>query len=158
MLKRLPQSEGMTVFSLLFSVIFIAGGAYLGYKHIDQFKKVEKIRTEALDLNNLYVKENIPNTLKVSVSLEHKGETFSATSNIVLKNTSDITIDKLILNLNKGLKISSLKVEGEELQFVRKHHLILVNNKINIEPGAESKVEISYEGTIDEAFCYLDID
>jgi len=50
LLKRLPQSDSMTIFSLLFGIIFIAGGAYLGYQHINQFKQSEKLRENIIAL------------------------------------------------------------------------------------------------------------
>jgi hypothetical protein len=158
MLKRLPQSESTTVFSLIFSIVFIVIGIYLGYGHIHQFKKTATIRTEAVDLNNKYVKGNFPNTLKESISLEHKGNVIVVKSTLVLKNNSESTISNLVLSLNNGLKVTSLKIEGKETPFVRDLHLILVNNQVEIQPGAEINVEVEYEGTIDEAFCYLDID
>src|SRR5665811_429466 len=57
MLKRLPQSESMTIFSLIFSVIFIGAGSFLAYTHIHTFKLKEQLRADAIELNNKYVNE-----------------------------------------------------------------------------------------------------
>ncbi|NQU86259.1 MAG: ABC transporter permease, partial [Mariniphaga sp.] len=158
LLKRLPQSERMTVFSLVISIVFIAGGGYLGFNHINQFKKTENIRAEAIELNNKYVKENILDVSKIAILLEHKGEIIAVNSSLQLINNSDTEVNKLVISLNSGLNITSLKVGGNETPFLREHHLIVVSDRIDIEPGAEAQVEIIYEGTIDEAFCYLDIE
>ncbi|MBT6007554.1 MAG: xanthan lyase, partial [Prolixibacteraceae bacterium] len=158
LLKRLPQSDTMTIFSLIFGVAFFAGGGYLAYDHINNFKKTEKFRTEVVELNNKYVGENLPSTLNHSISVEHKAETIEATSKITLKNNLETNIDKLVLSLNSGLNVSSLKVNGSETQFLREQHLIIISDKINLNPEEEATVEIAYDGIINEALCFLDID
>lgn len=158
LLKRLPQSESMTIFSLIFAIIFIGGGSYLAYNHIHQFKLTDKLRTEVIELNNKYVKETLPITLSQSIALEHKGETIEVKTSLQLKNTSDQTLKKLIFSLNNGLKISEFKLNGTSVPFLREQHLIIVSNKVEIQPNEEVEVEFSYSGKINEALCYLDIE
>ncbi|MCF6332752.1 MAG: hypothetical protein L3J11_05655, partial [Draconibacterium sp.] len=158
LLKRLPQSKAMTYISLILSIAFISAGGYLAYDHINQFKQKEKLRIEVVDLNNKYVKETFPSTTDQSIELEHMGETIKVTSKIKLKNTTNKTIKKLIFSLNDGLKLNSLKLNGDETPFLREKHLIIVSGKVDLEPGDTSEVEFSYAGNIDEALCYLDID
>lgn len=157
MLKRLPQSESSTLFSLIFSVFFIVAGIYFGYNHINRFKVKEKVRAEAVEFNNKFVDVIAPKTEKVAVSLEHKGGVVAAKASMLLKNTTASPINKLVLSLNRGLKVSSLKIGGSEVPFDRNLHLIVANG-VDIQPGAEVNVALIYEGTIDEALCYLDID
>ncbi|HKI89805.1 MAG TPA: hypothetical protein VKA38_12320 [Draconibacterium sp.] len=158
LLKRLPQSESMTYFSLVFSIIFIGAGGYLAYNHIHHFKQVEQLRAEAIELNNKYVKEKTPSTISQSISLDHKGETIDVTSAMTVKNETNTDLKKLIFSLNDGLKISSLKLNGNEVPFQREHQLAIVSDNVNINPGEEAKVEFTYSGNIDESLCYLDID
>ena len=158
LLKRLPQSESMTWFSLVFSVIFIAAGGYLAYNHIHQFKQKEKLRTEVVELNNKYVKEKIPSTISQSVSLEHNGETIGVTSAMTVKNETNTVLKKLIFSLNDGLKISTLRLNGNEVPFLREHQLVIISDNVNINPGEDTNVTFTYAGTIDESLCYLDID
>ena len=158
LLKRLPQSESMTWFSLLFSLIFIGAGGYLAYNHIHQFKLTEQKRAYAVELNNKYVKEKIPSTISESIALQHNGETIGVTSALDVKNETNTALKKLVFSLNDGLKISSLKLNGNEVPFTREQHLVIVSNNVNINPGEEAKVTFTYAGKIDEALCYLDID
>lgn len=158
MLKRLPQSEAMTYISLILSILFIGIGGYLGYSHINTFKINENLRAEAIELNNKYVSVPVPEIVSNSISLEHKGKIISVSSTIKLKNTTAKELDKLIFSLNSGLEVKSLKLNGEEISYLREHHLVIINDNVDIAPGSEATIEVQYEGSINEALCYLDID
>lgn len=158
LLKRLPQSGVMTIFSLIFAIVLISGGGYLGYRHINDFRKTEDLRNKMVELNNQYVQEPVASILSHSVDLEHNGERISATSVLTIKNENSRPLDKLIFNLNDGLTVTGLKINGKETPFTREHHLIFAGNGIQLNPGSEAKVEITYSGKIDEALAYLDID
>ena len=158
LLRRLPQSEATTVFSLVFSIVFIAGGGYLAYRHIDKFVKIENFRNEAVALNNKYVGVIQPSTLSNAIFLEHKGESIIVKSEMVLKNETTGNINQLVFSLNDGLQIASLKLNGTESQFLRDKQLIVVSDKVNLEPGNGVKVEFTYAGSINEALCYLDVE
>ncbi len=158
LLKRLPQSETTTWISLLLSAIFVAAGGYLAYNHINKFKQTEIFRAEVVELNNKYVGVKTPSTISQSILIEHKPETIEATSSMTLKNETAEPIQKLIFNLNDGLQISSLKLNETETPFLREKHLVIVSDKVNLNPGTEIKIEFTYAGKINEALCYLDID
>ncbi len=158
LLKRLPQSIPMTYFSLVFSLIFIGGAGYLAFNHINSFKKTEALRAEIIDLNNQYVKEPLADVLSHDIVLDHNGESISVLSTMMLKNGSQQPLNKLIFSLNAGLEINDLKVNGKTSPFVRKNHLVIISDQINLQAGDSIKVEFSYKGTIDEGYCYLDID
>ena len=158
LLKRLPQSDSMTIFSLIFGIAFFAAGGYLGYSHITQFKTTEQLRNQLVELNNKYVDTNYPTTTKQSISLEHNGYQINVTSTMTLKNENGSDINKLIFNLNNGLEVSSLKWNGSEIPFLREYHLVVANENFNLAPGNEGTLEVKYAGTIDETSCYLDID
>lgn len=158
LLKRLPQSESSTFLSLVFAILFIAAGGYLGFNHINRFKQDARLREKVVELNNQYVKEKVPATIDHAIDLVHQGDSISATSKLLLRNDSDEPLHKLIFSLNDGLKISWLAVGGKEVPFTREYHLVMVTDNVSLLPGAETTVEISYSGKINEKLCYLDID
>lgn len=158
LLKRLPQSGGSKWFSLFFSIVFIAFGGYLAFNHIYKFKQTEKFRAEAVVLNNKYVNEPIPATLKQSIKLTHTGDEIAVKSLMEVENTTGTILKELLFSLNSGLKISELKLNGKPVSFERKKHLVIVSTQVNIQPNEKVKVEFTYSGKINEALCYLDID
>ncbi len=157
LLKRLPQSETMTWFSLLFAIVFLAAGGYFAWQHISQFKTNENIRNEAIALNNSYVKELLPSTLSHSLTVTHSGNSVDAVSKITVKNNKTNPLNKLIFSLNDGLAVQNFKYNGQDIPFERINHLIISEN-IELQPGQEAEVEMVYSGNINESLCYLDID
>ncbi|WP_346858925.1 hypothetical protein [uncultured Draconibacterium sp.] len=158
LLKRLPQSEAMTYFSLIFSIVFIGGAGYLAFNHINYFKHADQLREEIVQLNNKYVGETVPSVVANDLQVNHLGETIDVTSLLTITNDKQKPIDKLIFSLNVGLQMKSLKVNGKETKFIRDQHLILISDQVNFQPGDTSKVEFVYSGSIDETYCYLDIE
>ena len=158
LLKRLPQSEAMTWFSLVFATVFIAGAGYLGYQHIYTFKTNEKKRAEIVELNNKYVTEAIPNVTANKLEVDHLGENIKVNSAITITNDNQKPLTKLIFSLNGGLKINDLKVNGNSTPFLRDKHLVIVSEGVNVQPKDTAVVEMTYSGTIDETYCYLDIE
>lgn len=157
LLKRLPQSEAMTYFSLVFSIVFIAAGAFLAYDHVNTFKKNATLRAEAIALNNRYVDEPTPSTVSQKISVVHNADTIAVTTELTLNNDNPAPLNKLVFSLNDGLSVSRFKLNGGEKPFRREKHLIIVEN-IQIQPGEEFNVAIAYSGKINEALCYLDIE
>lgn len=158
LLKRLPQSEVMTYFSLIISLVFIAGASYLAYNHITQFKQTEKLRSDLIELNNKYVKEPVANISSNHIEIEHKGSNIAVVSDMLLRNQNNIPLEQLIFSLNAGLKITEVKVNGSASDFDRNKHLVFIKNVSPLQAGDSVKVTFSYEGKIDEAYCYLDVE
>jgi hypothetical protein len=157
LLKRLPQSESMTVFSLVFAIAFFVAGGYFGFRHISEFKSDGNLRNEAIALNNAYVDERFPSTRALNISLDHKGSILDVVSTITIANEGNEEISKLIFSLNNGLEVGTIKLNGQAIPFQRKLHLILAEEGVSLQPGQEADVEISYRGTVDEITSYLDI-
>ncbi len=158
LLKRLPQSEAMTYISLVLSIVFIAGSGYLGFKHINTFRTNEKLRSEIIDLNNKYVDEELPSILANNLEVEHLGESIKASSELTVRNDKALALNKLVFNLNAGLTVNDIKLNGNTVPFLREKHLIVLSENVNLQPGDSAKVTFNYSGFIDENYCYLDIE
>lgn len=158
LLKRLPQSESMTWFSLIFGVIFIGSAGYLAFNHIHYFKNAEKIRGEVVELNNKYVSEPSVSVVSNALNVTHKGKTIEVSSDMKVLNDTKKPIHKLIFSLNGGLDISDLKINGTTTPFLRDKQLVIISDKINLLPGDSTLIDFTYSGSIDETYCYLDID
>ncbi|WP_294140470.1 hypothetical protein [uncultured Sanguibacteroides sp.] len=100
---------------------------------------------------------NIPN-LQIpehQIHFSREGSTVNATSEFYLKNPNPGKVDTLVLFLNPGLKINSLKENGKELPFKQEGQITLIFHPL--ETGQEIKLKLRYSGEIDESVAYLDI-
>lgn len=158
LLKRLPQSETMTWFSLIFAIVFIAGAGYLGFEHIYTFKQNEKLRAEIVELNNKYVGEAVPTILSNNLEVVHHENTIDVVSKMAILNDRKQPLNKLIFSLNAGLELSGIKFNGNDVRFLRDKQLIILSDNINLAVGDSATIKFTYSGSIDETYCYLDIE
>jgi hypothetical protein len=158
LLKRLPQSESMTWASVIFSVLFIGAGAGLAYSHVHRFVSNDRMRTQAVELNNHYSTLPVADVVKNGLKLHHKEHTIEVTSAMTLVNNNLQAIDTLLFTLNPGLEVTAARIGGAEATPVRKQQLLLFPLARPFNHNDTLAVELSYTGNINEAYCYLDID
>ena len=157
LLKRLPQSESMTIFSLLFAILFFGAGGFLGYLHISEFKAEDALRKEIISLNNEYATEKVPSTLAHAIKIEHSGKKLEGVSVLTIVNEHNVPLNNLVFSLNNGLQVHDVKLNKASIPFNRNQHLIIAGDGTALQPGQQVEIEISYSGSIDETGTYLDI-
>lgn len=157
LLKRLPQSESMTWLSVIFSIIFIGAGGVLAYRHVNGFVQDDHLRSEAVKLNNHYAALPVADVVKHELKLQHKGNTISVSSGMMVVNNTRQSIDTLVFTLNPGLEISAAEVAGSPTPVIRKQQLAILPLNTPLAGNDTLTVDMNYDGTIDEAYCYLDI-
>ena len=153
LLQRLPQSPVIRKITLFFSVIFLSVGLGLGVKYIANINSSDDHRAQMLELNNKYAAFPIVEVKKCDLFLEHTGETINGEASMLLTNPNNEPLAQIILTLNPGLEVIS--VTGAK--FSRELQLIKVTPDTPLPKGGDLAIKISYHGTIDETFCYLDM-
>ena len=153
LLQRLPQSPIVRKTTMLFSVIFLSVGIGLGIKYIEKIKLSDSHRNQMLELNNKYAANPIVEITKCDLVLEHRGEGVGGEAALTLTNPNREPLKEIILSLNPGLEVQS--VTGAK--FSRELQLIKITPDTPLLKGSELNIRISYSGTIDETFCYLDM-
>ena len=157
LLRRLPHSESMRIFSFIFGTACLLFGIFLGSLHVMSFLKDQQIRQEMISLNDQHADARQLSVRAYDIRLEHKGETIACEAKLRAGNNGDAAISKVIFSLNPGLKVTKITVDGKEHPFERKLGLIELTG-LKLEPRERAEIIFSYEGTINEAACYLDID
>jgi len=157
LLRRLPNSVGTGSISLAFGTVFLLIGLYLGYDHVSSFYKERNLRAEMHSLNDQYTDVKQVDVTRYDIKLEHLGETIACESSMDIENKRTEAISRIIFTLNPGLRLDKLSVNGKEQEYSQKLNLIELKG-ISLAPGEKIKATFSYQGTIDEAACYLDID
>jgi len=153
LLQRLPQSPIVRKTTLVFSVVFLSLGLGLGIKYISSINASDNHRAQMLELNNKYASAPKIDVKKCNIVLEHNGEGISGEADLDLINQNSEPLSEIILTLNPGLEVTA--VSGAK--FSRELQLIKLTPDSPLLAGGELKVKVSYHGTIDETFCYLDM-
>ncbi len=155
MLNRLPQSKMHTVLTYIGGIVsFVIGFGSIGfqvYKYSDDIQR----REDAIALNNKYFYNPAFTVSDYDIDLSQKGKELEAVSVMrgeVMANANDT----IVFSLNEGLELSEVKVNGKEVAYTRKNHLVLIPG--NVFNNGRSKVEMCYSGTIDQTLCYLDVE
>ena len=153
LLQRLPQSPVIRKTTLVFSIVFLSIGFGLGFKYISNIDSNDTHRAQMLELNNKYATSPKVVVKKCNLVIEHKGEGITGEADMVLTNLTTEPLREIILTLNPGLEVTA--VNGAK--FSRELQLIKLTPDSPLPTGGELNVKISYRGTIDETFCYLDM-
>ncbi|MDA3854462.1 MAG: hypothetical protein PF444_09535, partial [Bacteroidales bacterium] len=155
MLNRLPQSKGHTILTYILAVgSFVVGtGAIL--MQLDTFYGDNERRVEAITLNDTYFHNPIFEVNNYKIDLQQDGKYLEA-STILRGRVSVDANDTVVFSLNEGLKVSEVSVNNQEVDFLRKKHLLLI--PASYFSKRRSEVQINYQGVIDQTLCYLDVE
>lgn len=153
--KRLPQSRLMNGVSLIIGLAGVSLGTWLGYQHIQEYQVNTQLPKDIIALNNTYLDKARIDIDRNAIELEQKEDGIVATSKITGKAVE--TADEFVFSLNPGLSVSSVQDQQGDLSFERKINLLLIQARNPLEAGQEINWTITYEGSINEEACFLDV-
>lgn len=156
--KRLRQSQRMTALSGALSVLLILSALGLIFSHVRFNRSVDSLRHDLLAESQKYADVPALSMESCSLNVEFSGNILSASSEIILKNSQDSPAASLLLSLNPGLQVSRVITGGRDMNFSREGHILLIQPSDPLALGARISIQIDYEGTPLEAYCYPDID
>ncbi len=135
-------------------VIFVFA-ACLGLWYMSLYNSVGNNREKYKRIYSEYEKftgvKVVQNDLQVK-ALEENG--ISVTSRMIVENRAPVPLP-LVMYLNPGLKILSLEIDGNRVDFQRKQQAIVADKKL--EAGEMAEVLLRYEGGIEKDICFLDV-
>jgi len=157
LLKRLPQSPFSNKITLFPALIFFVAGIWLGKMHVSAFVQTQELRENMRSLND--ANQTTPR-LKVEsyqIELKHQGDNIDVTAKLKVSNPHQEAINHFVFSLNPGLKVSKISFNGQEILPKRELQLIEFSGS-KLEPGESAEIEFTYNGSPDEAQCFLDVD
>lgn len=137
-----------------FLLLLLAGGVALIYH--DRHEATRDVRETYKQVYEEYGARSKARVTRNDLHVKELANgNISASSRMTLINrTPDET--SLILYLNPGLTIRSLEIDGKAVSFQREHQAVMVDKKLGT--GETCEVSIDYEGGIENAVCFLDVD
>lgn len=157
-LDRLPQASRLRYLPHFLSVLFLLCGAGSAYMYIINKQNDVAIKKEMINLNNKYLPYNTISVDSCNIELKHNEETITAISNLIVSNNDSTTIDTLIFSLNPSLIVTELKINNNDVEFIREKQIIKIIPSGGILPNQTRKLTILYSGGINENTCFLDQD
>ncbi|MCK5456058.1 MAG: hypothetical protein KAI45_02960, partial [Melioribacteraceae bacterium] len=144
--------------SFVLAILFVLAGTGTVAKYIDNLNAGETLREEMIILNNNYKNYPIVSVSDYSINIEHHGNTIECESILSLKNNSGKDLNKIIFNLNPGLSIKNILMDGKETKFKREHHLLVINLDNVINQKDSYSLHINYSGSIDDNATNIFVD
>jgi len=158
LLKRALQSRTERYLSLLFGTLALGLGIYLAFEHVGHYQEKRQVKEQLISINNKLAGRDMADIKQHHIDLEHKGTKIRSASHIVLRNSNKNALKEIILSLNPGLKVQQVSRYGKSISFNRDLHILQISLVNSLLPGDSTSLDISYEGTLEYAICYPDLD
>ncbi|NKB69640.1 MAG: hypothetical protein GKR89_21425 [Candidatus Latescibacteria bacterium] len=158
LMPRLRQSRWALVAALVLVLGGAAGGTWLGTGYIQGQQQERAYRQQLRRISVQAAPLPSPQVTDYQLALQQPGPQLSATVQLGAVNPHGAGLDSLLFSLNPGLEISRAQIDGRTVRHQRQEHLVWLVPPTPLEPRDSCRVELTYRGTIDPLYCYLDID
>ena len=152
--KRLPQSKFHRTLTVIFFFIFLAGAGICGFNTYSVYRKNINFKNLVIETNRKFEDKNFLQVTDASIDLIHKGESFEATAKLKFINGNKVPLDRYLFSLNPSLNVLNITTEGKGLRFTQTNQIIEIDPGRVLNPGQTDSLIISYDGKINESFCY----
>jgi len=152
--KRLPQSKPHRTITIIFLTVFLIGTGICGFNTYSVYRQSTNDKSLVIETNRKFENKIFASVTDAMIDFIHKGESYSASANLRIINNNTEPIDRYLFSLNPALKVLKIICSGKDLNFVKTNHIIEVDPGRILNPGEIDSLIISYEGTINESFCY----
>ncbi len=152
--KRLPQSKSHRVVSIFSLVIFAVISGYSAYYFLNDYYSTQKLKTNTLETNRKYEKYNFLSVGDAGIEIDYRENKIYAKTILSCINDNDESLPEILFSLNPGLSVTGAGINGVAADYVTDNHIIKINPAADIQPGASVNIELTYNGIIEEGFCY----
>jgi hypothetical protein len=152
--KRLPQSKLHTSISWVLMLFSFGGAALCGFNTWSSYKRDLDEKSLAIGTNRKFENRKVVSLKDAAIDFTHKGTSFEATAELKFLNDNKEPVAGYLFCLNPYLKVTRITCAGREVSFTQTNNIVETDAARMLEPGQHDSLEISYEGSIDESFCY----
>ena len=157
-LWRLPNKPFANIYPISLSIIFLAGGIFLGTLHVRESMRGKKLRVDMVKANDQYANISRLTITNEDIKLKHNGKSIDVECTLKAVNRNSKSIDTVIVSLNPWLLVSKITSNSIDIKFKREKQLILIETNKQLLPNDSIDFIITYNGTVDDEACYIDID
>ena len=153
--KRLSNNPSKRIYKKIVAVLLVLLGIVCLLFYVMNYQKRIFKRGNYIETAIKYAE--YPRVALLSADLEYaqKGNEMHVLAFLDIQNKTSDTLRSCVLYLNPELKVKSLREETKSIHFERDNQVLLL--KMDLLPDEKVKLEMVYEGEIDEDVCYLDV-
>ena len=155
---RLPQSKLATATTALATLACLAAAAWTGKTYLQSQWDGREYRDRLRQLSSAAAALPAPTIATCQLQVEHAGGRLQVAAELAVTNRNSDLLDTLLFTLNPALKIEAIRTSGAALTFRRDEHLLHVGLPTALARGDTLQLHLAYAGTLDERFCYLDVE
>ncbi len=152
--KRLPQSRVHRTLTIIFLIVFGAGAGVCGFNTWSIFERDKNFKKLVIGTNRKFENNNFETVTDASITFVHTGNSFEATASLKIINDNKTPLTSYIFSLNPSLSVTNVTSNGQQLKFLRTNQIIEIDPQKTLNCGKTDSLVISYNGTINESFCY----
>ena len=156
--SRLRQSLWANLVVALVALGCLGGATWTSVTYLQEKWAARDYREELRAASRKASALPAPSITAYQLEVEHVDRQLTVVAHLSVVNANSAPLDSLLFTLNPGLQVGEVTADGSPLSFLREEHLLRVALPAVLAPGDSCRLQISYGGTIDERFCYLDID
>ncbi|MDR0544316.1 MAG: hypothetical protein LBG30_03090 [Odoribacteraceae bacterium] len=152
--RRLPNNPVTRARLLPAMALLAAGMAMVGARYASW--QGDRVARRGLAANYEAYRQAPKMTLvEQSLDFRQEGGRMALSSRMVLENRTGATVEEVILYLNPGLRVTSLRDERGEVGRERDRQVVRAMTRVG--DGERRVLELECEGRIDERVCLLDL-
>ncbi|MFC1526417.1 ABC transporter permease subunit [Candidatus Latescibacterota bacterium] len=156
--SRLHQSRLANGTTALMATACIAGAAWASSTYWQERWEDDSYRETLRAVSGRSAGLPAPTITHCRLQVEHAGRRLAVVADLVVTNANAASLDTLVFTLNPGLDIEEVTSEGAHVAFRREEHVVLISPRQALASGDSCRLQLIYEGAIDERFCYLDVE
>lgn len=156
LVKRVPHHPKKRVLLNVLGCLLIGIGVLINFSYILKYRSMDNDRKLYAKTYQKYSGQTNVNLLAEEITYTQARKNLSATANLTVQNREHQNIPSILVYLNPALKVTRISNQGEEIPFDRDAQVIVI--KKDLTPYETTRLQIEYEGTIDESICYLDVE
>lgn len=157
LLDRLSSHKVVRMATGLIGILLLTLSSFIMVKLWDMRQDPTLLRQEMVIENGKWADEPNIDIVSNYIQLELIDEEISSTANIIVKNNSDKSLDKIYFTLNPGLLLDELTINNKSVEVNRNLQILSVDHGFDIAPDQEMSVQIKYHGSIIESVAHLEV-
>ncbi len=157
--SRLPQSRLASLGAGVVAICCMGGAGWSGYTYMEARWSERDYREHLRMLSSEAARLSAPTMTACRLDVaDERGNQLAITADLTITNEGTSELDTLLLTLNPGLRVEEITAQETALTFRRDEHLLRVVPLEALAPADTMQLRLEYQGSIDERFCYLDVE